>query len=77
MTQSSRRFGGSLAKAEFYSKSGATKAHDASDRIIYDTDTGKLFYDDDGKGGHDSVLFAVLSNKPQSLTLVTLQSSER
>jgi Ca2+-binding RTX toxin-like protein len=57
--------GGTLDKAEFYAAAGATKAHDKSDRIIYDAKSGKLYYDDDGskKHGHDAVQFAVLSNK--------------
>jgi Ca2+-binding RTX toxin-like protein len=36
------------------------RAADASDRIIYETDTGKLFYDRDGAGGSAAVLFAKL-----------------
>ncbi len=53
-----------LDKAEFYAKAGARKAHDASDRIVYDSSTGKLYYDDDGKGGHAPLLVATLTSKP-------------
>jgi VCBS repeat-containing protein len=60
------KIGGKLEKAEFYDKAGATKAHDRNDRVIYDTKSGKLYYDDDGnkKGGHDAVHVATLSTKP-------------
>ena len=51
---------GSLTGDEFYAAAGAHSAHDASDRIIYDTTTGKLFYDADGIGGAAAVLFATL-----------------
>lgn len=37
------------------------KAHDASDRIIYDTDGGQLYYDADGSGKGAAVQFAQLS----------------
>lgn len=40
--------------------SGATTAH----RVIYDTDTGSLFYDRDGSGAAASVKFAVLNDAP-------------
>jgi serralysin len=42
------------------------KAHDASDRIVYETDTGKLFYDADGNkaGGAVGIQFAVLTGHP-------------
>jgi Ca2+-binding RTX toxin-like protein len=33
-------------------------AADDTDRIIYNDDSGKFFYDNDGKGGADQVLFA-------------------
>ncbi|MEO7221273.1 MAG: calcium-binding protein [Devosia sp.] len=58
--------GPALTKGEFHAASGATKAHDRSDRISYDTKSGKLFYDDDGNksGGHAAVHFATLSTKP-------------
>ena len=60
-----RKIGAALTEKEFYAASGATKAHDRSDRIVYDTKSGKLFYDADGskKGGHDAIHFATLSNK--------------
>ncbi len=54
---------GTLASAAFYG-SDAGKAHDSSDRIIYETDTGKLFYDKDGTGSAVAVQFAVLDTKP-------------
>jgi len=56
--------GTKLDKSEFYAKAGATKAHDGTDHIIYNKSTGKLYYDEDGKGGHAAVLFATLSHKP-------------
>ena len=51
---------GSLTTDEFYADAGARSAHDDSDRIIYDTDTGKLYYDADGIGGAKAVVFATL-----------------
>ncbi|HYD06803.1 MAG TPA: calcium-binding protein, partial [Reyranella sp.] len=59
-----KTIGPTLEAGEFFAKRGATKAHDADDRIVYDKSTGKLYYDDDGKGGHAAVHFATLSNKP-------------
>jgi Ca2+-binding RTX toxin-like protein len=55
--------GAKLDKAEFYAKAGATSAHDSSDRIVYDTSTGRLYFDRDGKGGAKAVLMATLDNK--------------
>jgi Ca2+-binding RTX toxin-like protein len=39
------------------------KAHDTSDRIIYDKGTGALYYDPDGTGSAKQIKFAVLANK--------------
>jgi Ca2+-binding RTX toxin-like protein len=41
---------GNLPGAAFYKALGATVAHDASDRIIYNSTNGNLYYDADGTG---------------------------
>jgi Ca2+-binding RTX toxin-like protein len=40
-----------------------TEAKDAQDRIIYDKSTGHLYFDADGTGDTEQVLFATLTNK--------------
>ena len=50
---------GDLKGAAFYVGS---KAHDASDRIIYNKSTGDLFYDADGNGKIAAVKFASLAS---------------
>jgi Ca2+-binding RTX toxin-like protein len=50
---------GALALGAFF-KSAAGVAQDASDRIIYDTDNGGLFYDADGTGRTAAIQFAQL-----------------
>jgi Ca2+-binding RTX toxin-like protein len=52
---------GAFKSAYFWAGS---HAHDANDHIIYNKATGALYYDDDGSGAHEQVLFAVLTNKP-------------
>lgn len=50
---------GRLADANFVSGSGA-QAQDSNDFIIYDTDTGDLYYDRDGSGSLGMVHFATV-----------------
>jgi Ca2+-binding RTX toxin-like protein len=45
-----------------------TAAQDANDRIIYDSHSGKLYYDADGNGAHAQVPFAVLDHHPAGVT---------
>lgn len=52
--------GGHLLATEFYASSRATVAHDADDRFVYNTSTGKLYYDADGAGGIGAQLVATL-----------------
>ena len=52
---------GELAPSAF--KDLSLGAADASDRIIYDRATGRLFYDADGSGAGAHSLFAILDNK--------------
>jgi Ca2+-binding RTX toxin-like protein len=54
---------GALAVAAFAANASGLAA-DADDRIVYDTDSGALFYDADGVGGIDAVQFAVLTGVP-------------
>ena len=48
---------GNSFNSAFYA---GTKAHDASDRIIYDKTTAKLWYDADGTGKAEAIQFAQL-----------------
>jgi Ca2+-binding RTX toxin-like protein len=44
-----------------FRSNGSGRATDATDRVIYETDTGKLFFDVDGSGSKAGVLFAQLA----------------
>jgi len=55
----------------FWQGAGVVKGHDASDRIVYNTTTGVLFYDADGSGSGAAVQLAQLgttASHPASLT---------
>lgn len=52
-----------MLSAEKFWKSTAGVAHDANDRIIYDIDSGKLFYDANGNATGGAVHFATLAPK--------------
>jgi Ca2+-binding RTX toxin-like protein len=60
------KVGKSLDPGELLAAAGAKAAQDKTDRIIYDTNTGKLYYDADGNqsGGAQAVHFATLSGAP-------------
>ncbi len=55
---------GALDPATFYAAAGATKGHLETDRVIYDTSTGALYYDADGSGAGKAVQIAVLDSHP-------------
>ena len=50
-----------LLSANAFQASTTGLAADADDRIVYETDTGKLFYDADGNGAGAAIQFAKLS----------------
>lgn len=50
--------------ANFFKVNAGGIATDADDYILYDTGTGKLFYDADGSGAGAAVHFATLVNRP-------------
>ena len=52
---------GKLSRSEFYLGS---KAHDKNDHVLYDKNSGKLYFDADGSGHQAAVQFAILENKP-------------
>jgi Ca2+-binding RTX toxin-like protein len=49
---------GPLGLGLFWSGAGVTAAHDADDRLVYDTTTGTLYYDPDGLGGAAAIALA-------------------
>ena len=51
---------GALDPAAFNAGAGLIEAQDATDRILYDTTTGALYYDADGTAGEPAIHFAVL-----------------
>jgi Ca2+-binding RTX toxin-like protein len=52
--------GGSVTADEIRSGAGITTAATASQRLIYNSTTGNLYYDKDGAGGSAAVLFATI-----------------
>jgi Ca2+-binding RTX toxin-like protein len=53
---------GALTSGAFWASTSG-KAHDRSDRIIYDKDGGQLYYDADGSGGGAAVQIAQLGKR--------------
>lgn len=48
----------------FFAAGGATGGSDESDRVVYDTSTGRLYYDPDGSGAIAAQLIATLADSP-------------
>jgi Ca2+-binding RTX toxin-like protein len=57
----------SATDARFFAGAGASSGQDASDRVVYDTSTGRLWYDADGNGAGAAQLIATLQDAPSLL----------
>jgi len=51
-----------ILPGNFWSGAGVITAHDADDRIIYNTSTGALYYDADGTGANAPIQFAIMGS---------------
>ena len=51
---------GGLNAGQFWSSASATSAHDADDRLLYNTTSGGVYYDADGQGGVGAIQIAVI-----------------
>lgn len=54
----------SAGDARFRSGAGVNSAQDSTDRVVYNTTTGQLWYDADGAGGAAAALIATLQGAP-------------
>jgi len=54
----------SAGDARFNAGAGFTSGRDSTDRLVYDTSTGSLYYDADGSGTGASVLIATFAGIP-------------
>jgi Ca2+-binding RTX toxin-like protein len=54
----------SAVDVRFYAAPGATSGHDTTDRIVYNTATGDVYYDSDGSGSAQAMAFANLTGAP-------------
>jgi Ca2+-binding RTX toxin-like protein len=51
---------GTLNADAFYANAGATSGHDTTDRFVYNTTSGALYYDADGSGKNVAVQIALI-----------------
>jgi serralysin len=54
----------SATDARYWAAPGALKGHDATDRVVYNTSTGSLYYDADGSGAGAAQLIATFQGNP-------------
>lgn len=59
---------GTLSAASYKDLSDPGARVDANDRVLYNDDTGALFYDANGSAAGGRVHFATLDNEPARLT---------
>ena len=65
---------GGLSAGQFWASANATGAHDADDRLVYNTTSGALYYDADGNGGSAAVQIALIGTTTHpTLTYTDIQ----
>jgi len=68
----------SAGDARFFAGAGATAGHDADDRVVFDTSTGRLYHDADGNGSGAAMLIATLQPGATLVaTDITVDNGER
>jgi hypothetical protein len=58
---------GTLNAEAFFASTVASQGQDASDRIVYNSSTGALYYDADGSGNTAAVMIAIIGNSSPAL----------
>jgi Ca2+-binding RTX toxin-like protein len=66
----------SAGDGRFYAAAGADAAHDADDRIVYNTSTGQLWYDAEGSGGGAAQLVATLQSEDFPAGVASLAATD-
>ena len=62
---------GTISADQFWSGTGVTQVHDSTDRLLYDTTTGNLWYDADGYGVAAPILIIQLGTSSHPVLAYT------
>ena len=60
----------------FWAAAGAVSGHDADDRIVFDSASGRVYYDADGSGAGSAQLIATLQNGSLAASAITVVNGQ-